>query len=342
MNRLQLGKHYHDRLANGETQQQLADDYNRRHGTRRTVGFISRLIRDYRQSVASTKIIQIPRAEVVKRPENQTTQQNDWLDQRNQLMKDNRFVRIMHMNDVHLPYHDERAIELFYEIAKRFQPDIVVVGSDAFDNPTISRYPADKDISIDDWLVKSEAYWIPIIDGLRAIVPDAILPFIFGNHDLRALEAIGKSTMPQVAMREYRRIVTYGGVLWLGKTESVNIGNLTVAHGNKHNKHTAAGTAELYSFNPVNVGHTHRPQQFRSCVVNGMLCQRVPAYDDRGYPSQWQHGTSTIMLDTKTGAVVQNPLLFAESNHRLWCVYGSETIHSQAINYDRIRLDSVA
>ena len=332
MNRNQIAKSYLARFEAGETYQQLLDEYNAKHDTEHTRGFIYGLLRTARQVVATSKIIHIPRSEFVKRPENQDTDSTAWDNALSTLLADNQHVRVMHMNDLHLPYHDERALELFFEIARRFQPDVVVVGSDAFDYPTISRYESDKDISVDDWLYRTEQYWIPVINTLKNIVPNALLPFIFGNHDRRALVAIGNSDTPKTVMREYRRIINHGGVYWLGKTEVVEIGALTVAHGTRFNKYASAYTSADFNNKPVNVGHTHRPQQMLSCVVNGMLCQAVPAYNDNGYPSDWRHGTSTITIDTLHNTVVQSPHVFATSGNSLWCAYGDEIITSKLLH----------
>lgn len=318
----------YDLKRQGKTAQAIVDMYNATHQTSYTRGFICGLWRDY--DTTHDKIIHIPRSEFVKRPENQDTDKQAFQHKLDGVLRDNRYVRVMHMNDLHLPYHDERALELFFELATRFQPDIVVVGSDAFDYPTISRYDKDKDINIDDWLLQTERYWIPVINSLRSIVPNALLPFIFGNHDRRALEAIGKSDTPKTIMREFRRIITHNGVFWLGKTEVVKLGALTVAHGTRFNMYASAYTSKDFNFQPVNVGHTHRPQQMLSCVVNGMLCQAVPAYNDNGYPSDWQHGTTLITMDTETNSVVQVPHLFQATGKQLWTSYADEIITSNS------------
>lgn len=332
--RLQIALDYFRRWESSKdvTYRSLLNEYNLKYrvGKKpRTAGFIYGLMRTARKELAKSKIIHMPRAEFIKRPENQLTDTPAWDKALGKLLSDNHHVRVMHMNDLHLPYHDERALELFFEIARRFQPDIVVVGSDAFDYPTISRYEADRDISVDDWLERTEKYWIPVINTLKNIIPNVLLPFIFGNHDRRALVEIKKQSAPKTLMREYRRIIGHGGVFWLGKTEVVKIGALTVAHGTRFNQYASAYTSKDFNFNPVNVGHTHRPQQMLSCVVNGMLCQAVPAYNDNGYPSDWQHGTSTITIDTAHNTVVQSPHLFMASGRSLWSVYGDEVITSK-------------
>lgn len=323
MNRKQLAREYNQRHKAGESYSQLLADYNAsyRAGMKPyTRGFIASLLVPFR------KIIHVPRSEFVKRPENMDTDSGAWQKSVKRLLSDNRFVRIMHMNDLHLPYHDENAVSLFFQLAERFQPDVVVVGSDAFDYPTISRYESDKDISVDDWLERTERYWIPIINTLRDVVPGALLPFIFGNHDRRALVEIGKLSIPRVALREYKRIIQHGGVMWLGKTEVVEIGNQVVAHGKRFNMYASAYTSKDFNFRPVNAGHTHRPQQMLSCTINGMLCQKIPAYDDNGYPSDWKHGTSLITLDTHTGKSVQVPYAFEVYRNTLWTAYAGDIL----------------
>ncbi len=333
--RLKIALDYLKRHEAGETYQQLLDYHNETYGAKRTRGFIFGLLRSARNHVMDSKIIQIPQAQVVVRHENLVSEQGEFNQQVDKILHDNRFVRVMHMNDMHLPYHDERAVELFLKLAYAFQPHVNVMGSDAFDNPTISRYPSDKDISVDDWLIQSETYWKPIVDATNNVIPNALKPFIQGNHDRRSLQEIGESSYPRVGFQKLHEIVTYGGVKWLGKTECVKIGALNVIHGKRFNKHTAASTSDDFKNEAVNAGHTHRPQMVNSCVINGMLCQKEQFYDDNGYPSPHQHGTTLITIDMLTGKVVQVPYLFAESNNQLWTVYNSQPMLSKRIEYTR-------
>lgn len=278
------------------------------------------------ETIDQTKL-RIPQAKRVDRPENNDTDIARWEIMRDKLLDNNDYVRVMHMNDLHLPYHDERAVQLFFDLAQRFQPDIVVVGSDAFDLPSISRFDVDPDLGVDDWLQTIHEYWTPMISQLRKILPFALLPFIFGNHCRRGLQSVKSSDTPITGMRVFLDTIKAGGaVLYLGKTEVVEIGGLVVAHGNKASKYAAFHVGAQWSHKQVNAGHTHRPQMMQNAVINGMLCQKIPHYADNGYPNEWAHGTTLMTVDTHHGTVAQVPHVFHEKAGALWCAYGDEIL----------------
>lgn len=274
----------------------------------------------------------------IKRHENERTDIARWHDGMAAIRRRTSYATVMHLSDIHFPFHDEQALALTYAVVKHAQPDIIVVGSDAFDLPTISRFDADHDLNVDDWLDQIAPYWSTFIDNLRKAAPNALLPFIVGNHDARALAEIKKLSVPRVVMNHFIDTVQCDGeVMWLGDTGEIDIGNLTVAHGFKTTRHTAAATLQAYQHQRnIAVGHTHRPDYYTvrgaaysvACVVGGCLCQLTPHYQQGRKHTDWQHGTmlGVVSLDGKASEL--SSLRYHDDGGAMWTSIGTQVIRS--------------
>ena len=280
---------------------------------------------------------QIQPSQPISRPENEDTDASTWRRRFESLSSRKRFVTVMHLSDVHFPFHDEAALALTYKLVERVQPDVIVVGSDAFDLPTISRFEPDRDLNVDDWLDQIQPYWAAFVAALRNSAPDALMPFIVGNHDARALAEIKKLSVPRVAMRHFVETVRAGGdVLWMGDTSEIDIGNLTVAHGWKTTRYTAAATLQAYQHQRnLAVGHTHRPDYYTvrgasysvSCVVGGCLCQLTPHYQQGRKHTDWQHGTMLGIVDTAGSSTALQSIVYHGDDDK-WCAIGTDVIRT--------------
>jgi predicted phosphodiesterase len=281
---------------------------------------------------------QIKPSQPILRRENADTDAPTWTRRFDALSRRKRFVTTMHLSDIHFPFHDEAALALTYKIVQHVQPDVIVVGSDAFDLPTISRFEPDRDLNVDDWLDQIQPYWRDFIHALRTAAPDALLPFIFGNHDVRALAEIKKLSVPKIAMRHFvDTIRNEREVLYLGDTQEVDVGNLTVAHGWKTTRYTAAATLQAYqNQRNVAVGHTHRPDYYTvrgasysvACVVGGCLCQLTPHYQQGRKHTDWQHGTMLGIVDTAGSSTALQSIVYHDSDGGKWASVGTHVIEA--------------
>jgi hypothetical protein len=273
-------------------------------------------------AVTPKPVLKFPVPQVVIRPENNNTDRLEWERRRDALLKAHDEVGIMHMNDFHDPFHDPDKRDLFFGIAGSFQPQIVVVGSDMFDLPSISRFEQDKDISVDDWQERSREYYWPLIHQLDNLLPNAIFVWIYGNHERRALLDIKASNMPKIGMAYFLETIRCGGrVLYVGRTEHVEIGGLIVAHGDKTGKHAHVPMGMLWPSKTVNFGHIHRHVAGGNAFSNGMLCQDKPFYDDWEYPNAHHGGTSTMTVESRGGGVAWSHHNFVRSASGLWTKY---------------------
>lgn len=309
-----------DKLAGAEYKQ-LSSKYNLPESSLR------RIVSELRRAAVPIK------SESVDRPENAQTDFGQWAKRFEQIKKRKRFVTVMHLSDIHFPYHDTQALSLTYKVVAQIQPDVIVVGSDSFDLPTISRFGPDKDMAVNDWLQQLKPYWQAFINNLQLAAPNALLPFIVGNHDNRALEEIKKLSVPKVVMDYFIDTVRCdNNVMWLGGTSEVEIGNLTVAHGWLTNKYTAASTLLAYKYQRnLIVGHTHRPDfntvrganYSVACAVGGCLCQLTPHYQSNRQHTDWQHGTVVAIVDTQTVNSQLHNLIYHDTK---WTSIGTQVI----------------
>jgi len=271
----------------------------------------------------------------VTRPIDISTDEASWQVAYAELRRRRAVIRVMHLNDVHLPFHDLEAVSLALEIVRAFAPHIVVVGSDALDYPTISRWGPDADISIDDWVQHTRTLWLPFIRLIRKVAPRALLPFIFGNHEQRAIDAANASGARHAVTSEFVRLIRADGdVFFRGNTQHVAITRdgtdstpgLIVHHGDRTNKHAAASTQGDWPRHSVNFGHCHRRQRYDNAMSNGCLCDTHPHYSKKDRPENWQQGTATIYVHHQSGTVHQTHHDFVRTKGRLWTVHNGQVL----------------
>ena len=292
-----------------------------------------------RRIVSETRriAVSVSPTEIISRLENQDTDFDKWESAYKRLTATKTFIRVMHLSDIHFPFHDKPALTLTYEIVRLVQPDVIVVGSDAFDLPTISRFEPDRDLNVDDWLQHIQGYWKEFIHELRQRAPAALMPFIVGNHDSRALSEIKKLSVPKTVMSHFIDMVrSDGDVFWLGDTSEIEIGNLTVSYGWKSTRHAAAATLQAFQYQRnIIVGHTHRPDFYTvrgsaysvACMVGGCLCQLTPHYQQGRKHTDWQHGTVLATVDTRGNNSHLQNLIYHNEGNRIWTVVNGQVIH---------------
>lgn len=268
------------------------------------------------------------------------TDKAQWEQERDAILNSSRFVRVMHLCDLHFPFHEPLALSLAYKLVELIKPDIVVRGSDEDDNPTISRYIEDgsTEPDIGDFLDVMQMHRLDHSLKLKAIT-GAIQVNIEGNHGWRRFERwVNKNgyAAADVLKRHYIDNVRSGGLVrWIGAKQSVVIGSLVVEHGKSHAVHAAKKNLENRSFQySIMSGHTHRPQMFtvnagnksKTATVSGCLCILPEPYanDEEDAFSIHQHGTAYATLDTRTGETDITEVRFHKSDGGMWFELGGK------------------
>jgi hypothetical protein len=130
------------------------------------------------------------------------------------------WLKIGFPSDPHLPYHDQRAIELTAQLFSDFQPHVIIHGSDDFDFNLLGRFPN----SPEDWLEGDalSAVRKPYLE-MHSIFASACSPIwqpaIIGNHNARYI-ARANQNLPALSAtltQSYKEMVERAGQLPRGR-----------------------------------------------------------------------------------------------------------------------------
>lgn len=214
--------------------------------------------------------------------------------------------KIAVLSDIHVPYHDQAALEACLDYLDKWRPTCVYLNGDTADFYNVSRWekdPEERDFNNEIRMVKA------FLAHLRERYPDAELFFKIGNHEERYEKYLATKAPELFGVTEFRLNKVLGlddmGYRLVRSKQKAKAGkNLTIIHGH-----------EIYGVNvPVNfartlqtkmgvctiAGHRHSTsehsyktadQQFVHCWSTGCLCDMTPDY---AIVNNWNHGFLTI------------------------------------------------
>lgn len=210
-------------------------------------------------------------------------------------------------NDIHFPYHDPKAVELFLLFLKKEKPDVVFLNGDLIDCWVLSRFPKPPDNNQGRQLSTELEMLNEFLRTIRRIVPKARIVYIFGNHEHRfkvylinapGLYGLNGTTLEDQIDKSLDIEIVYSGL----KESYIKYGALYVGHWDKASKHSAASVKSVVEDKAICAiqGHCHRMGSYYKTVYggdtlvgyeNGCLCTLKP--DWTGDPN-WQHGFSVV------------------------------------------------
>lgn len=310
--RERLFKEYNDLLARGVSVEQAHSALVSKYNVSRT--YIRGALSKARNRKQSAEIVYLDTHNLQVSSESNLNDIDKWNAALASLSKRKRWVTVAHIADVHFPHHDKQALALAYELIRRKQPDIIIVGSDTADFSVISSFGADPDEyeQITDVIDDFCEYYHPHVDELRAIAPNAIILFLMGNHEERIYAEMRENApkLRRTIERAWVDAVRYGGrVLWIGNTQEVEIGYLLVKHGDRHNEGVAKSLLEQECYQvSVMAGHVHRLTTYTktgrkysvTAITSGCLCKPIPDYTakkGKRPTNTWQQGMAFATVD---------------------------------------------
>jgi len=217
--------------------------------------------------------------------------------------------KIAVLSDIHVPYHDDDALNACLEYLDYWQPSCIYLNGDTADFYTISRWekdPEERNFPREIQLVKD------FLAHLNERYPNAEKFYKIGNHEERYEKYLANKAPELFGVTEFRINKILGldnmGYRLVRSKQKAKAGkNLTIIHGH-----------EIYGCNvPVNfartlqtkmgvctvAGHRHATSehsyktaenQFVHCFATGCLCDLTPDY---AIVNNWNHGFLTIELD---------------------------------------------
>ena len=253
------------------------------------------------------------------------TDQQKWIDWLYEMQTSKGIITVMHCCDVHFPFANLSALEVFYKLAEHTQPDLIIVGSDSADFALLSNFKraADLDESTPDELEMFDMFWRSHIMRLKRVCPNAVLAFIYGNHEYRLTRFLNDAApkLRKTVMKAFVDIIRCDdNVMYLGETDYVRMGPLVIQHGKRVSKYPAsASLADLGNQLCTQFGHVHRLDE---AVVAGELytvwgvasgkLSSPPHYVMGKVMKKEQYGTTIMEVDLRSRDAGYSNLLFNE------------------------------
>ena len=237
-------------------------------------------------------------------------------------------------NDLHIPFHDPKAVELTLKVGEMLDPHVIVINGDLGDFWEISKFVKHASLLPTATLSKEIEMSKQFLKNLRKRFPDADIHYIFGNHEYRwdvhidthAREFVGLKGMSLAEQLELDSLDIehhYTGI----RESSWLWGKLLIGHFNKVSKHSGYTAKMLLEEKGISLlqAHTHRggthyKRVYDDILVaheNFCLCDINPCYLDR---PNWQQGFSIVYRDAKSDLfwVEPHPIVKREGKYRVF------------------------
>lgn len=228
--------------------------------------------------------------------------------------------RVLVLSDLHVPYHDNQAIEAALDWGEGFNPQAILFNGDVFDFYQISRF--DKDPTVAGLAVELSR-GNELFTHVHRRFPKARLYYKLGNHDER---------FDLYLMRQAPLILDIEGVrdCWhkaagilankitvIKDQRPIMLGHLPVFHGHELGKGISspvnpARGAFLRAHHTILVGHHHQTSGHADtnvwheetfCWSTGCLCDITPEY---ARINRWNQGFAAVTVDKSGEFNVQN------------------------------------
>lgn len=223
------------------------------------------------------------------------------------------------LSDIHLPFHDDAALNTAIELIKKRKPSTILLNGDTIDFFTISRF--DKNVTKTK-LVEEIKQLRQFLGWLRQTFPKSRIIYKEGNHDERmdlyvwrkAPELVGLTSITLQKLACGENIIegedspAINGIEWVKDQRIIKCGKLDILHGHETGKGGANSPVNpargyfLKTFGCTLSGHLHRSSQHDertvrnkliSCWSTGCLCDMNPEY---ARINKWNHGFAIVEL----------------------------------------------
>jgi len=209
--------------------------------------------------------------------------------------------KVLIISDIHLPYHDDKALFAALEYGLKEEVDTIYINGDLLDFALISKH----ENTTTKHSVKYELDCAKVfLKGLREMFPKALIIYKYGNHDLRFDKWI-RLKAPELLDIEH---INLAEILGLNELSIIQLDNLqwaymwdiAILHGHelpmKSGGINPARAARLKINRPLIIGHFHRQSKDAGMILGkpyyyaystGCLCDLSPAYMPI---NDWLHG----------------------------------------------------
>ena len=206
------------------------------------------------------------------------------------------------ISDIHIPYHDDEALEVALRAGEEAKVNTVVLLGDVLDFYRISRFSKDprrKSVNLE--MEEGRAF----LNQLRSRFPKARIVFYRGNHEDRLQKYICDNAVEIVDMLDglMQNKLGFHELNIEFRTEPFRIGKLWLMHGHEKPGGFAAehipNVMWKYVHDHCLVGHFHRRQEKIFKKISGErywvgALGYLAGPQDYAYLNQWSHGYAII------------------------------------------------
>ena len=233
--------------------------------------------------------------------------------------------RVLLMSDIHLPYHDPKALEIAVERGRKIKPDVIYLNGDTADFYQISDHDKDPNRSFSDELntVRQFLYW------LRIQFPKARIIYKIGNHENRMERFLRKNAPALLGVDDFKinRFLRFAdmGIEMVHSLQICRMGKLPVLHGHELPKGGGVNPARWFWLKVDEtglVGHFHTTSEhiaatglkkkILNCWSTGCLCDMAPDY---AMVNRWNHGFAEIEIERGGDYMVTNRKIINSKVH---------------------------
>lgn len=269
----------------------------------------------------------------------------DWLARSR---KQNRWMKLAFLADVHIPYQDMYALELAAKILQDYQPDIYTGANDEMDFEEYSRWPDLRSPAAQLWTsdiqnaFNAQKKYRDYINSAHK----GLWVELNGNHDKRRFHYLREKrdgTTEYTVLQMMRHIESLGSLQFnnTGDENWIKLSpGLKLRHGISASKNPGtvakntleAGSGKTYQgdagvFYNVVYGHDHRMCAFDyygvQAIGAGCLCQTSPKYMGEDNPN-WQQGLTLVTYDPNGRSMQAQNIKFSPTRRGLVAIFGEK------------------
>jgi predicted phosphodiesterase len=222
------------------------------------------------------------------------------------------------LSDIHIPYHDEKAVMAAVEYGKKQKPDIVILNGDIGDFYAVSRHDKDPRRCLSSELdaVRQFLFWI------RKQFPKARIIYKIGNHEDRMERFLVKNAPVLLGTSDFEipKLLRFDEmkIECVGSLNLIRLGKLCIYHGHELPQGMSSPVNPARGIwmrvqETLLCGHWHRVSEhtektgisnrISSCWSTGCLCDMRPTYS---IVNRWSHGFAIVETQADNEFEVHN------------------------------------
>lgn len=224
------------------------------------------------------------------------------------------------IGDLHVPYHDERAVDTAINYAiNRNATKWLVINGDLLDCHHLSKFETDPE-------KKSFAKELEMAGGIVRDLAGVFekVYFKLGNHEARFESYLRRKAPELMDMHwtSWEKMLGIEGVEVIGSRRLIEAGHLTILHGHEIRSFglgpvTPARWLFMRTKGNAICGHFHQVSMHSEATIKddslacwsmGCLCDRRPEYDPGAF-LRWKHGFATVTFEGKMFEVENHTIL---------------------------------